>query len=111
MKSADLAIAVLVRVVMLQNSVGAGFFLYQKQTRDGVTAVIPTVEVHVNTPLNHRGVLALNDPAGNTDQVNITGGINFEYGDASSAGIAFVRPLVGPRLFDFQVVFQVRYRY
>lgn len=98
-------------VVMLQNSVGAGFFLYQNQPGAGVTAVIPTVEVHVNTPLNHRGVLALNDPASNADQVNITGGINFEYGDASSAGLAFVRPLAGPRLFDFQVVFQVRYRY
>lgn len=72
---------------------------------------MPTVELHVNTPLNHRGVLGYTDPAGNPDQVNVTGGVNFEYGDASSAGIAFVRPLTGPRLVDFQIVFEVRYRY
>jgi hypothetical protein len=98
-------------VVMLQNSIAAGWFLYQAGKGSALTAVVPTVEVHVNTPLNHRGVMAMADPAANTDQVNLTGGINFEYGDASSAGIAFVRPLTGPRLFDFQVVFQVRYRY
>jgi hypothetical protein len=98
-------------VVMLQNSVAAGYFLYQAGKDCGLTAVVPTVELHLSTPLNHRGVLALADPAGNADQLNITGGINFEYGDASSAGIAFVRPLTGPRMFDFQIVFQVRYRY
>jgi hypothetical protein len=98
-------------VVMLQNSVAVGYFLYQSGLPSGLTAVIPTVEVHVNTPLNHRGVGALADPAGNPDQVNVTGGVNFEFGDASSMGIAFTRPVTGPRLFDFQIVFQVRYRY
>ena len=98
-------------VVMLQNSVAAGYVLYQGGKGECLTAVIPTVELHLSTPLNHRGVMAMDDPAGNTDQLNLTGGINFEYGDASSAGIAFVRPLIGPRMFNFQVVFQVRYRY
>jgi hypothetical protein len=98
-------------VVMLQNSVAAGYFLYQGGKGDCLTAVIPTVEVHASTPLNHRGVMAFADPAGNADQLNLTGGINFEYGDASSAGIGFVRPLIGPRMFDFQIVVQVRYRY
>ncbi len=98
-------------VVMLQNSVAVGYFLYQAGKGCELTAVVPTVEVHVSTPLNHRGVLAQTDPAGNPDQVNLTAGVNFEYGDASSAGIAFIRPLTGPRMFDFQVVFQVRYRY
>src|SRR5205085_10180803 len=98
--------------VMLQNSVGLGYFLYQKcGDAGGITAVVPTVEVHVSTPLNHRGLLALTDPAGNSDQVNITAGVNFEYGDASSIGLAFSTPVVGPRLFDFQILFQVRYRY
>jgi hypothetical protein len=98
-------------VVMLQNSVAAGYFLYQQQAAWGITAVVPTIEVHVNTPLNHRGVVALTDPAGNPDQLNLTAGINLEYGDASSVGVAFVRPLAGPRMFDFQVVFQARCRY
>jgi hypothetical protein len=98
-------------VVMLQNSLGVGYFLYQRAADSGVTAVVPTLEFHVNTPLNHRGVLAMTDPAGNPDQVNLTAGINFEYGDASSTGIAFSTPLTGPRMFEFQILFQVRYRY
>jgi hypothetical protein len=105
-------------VVMLENSLGMGFFLYQNERHrdkasyvDYLTAVIPTIELHVSTPLNHRGVLSLADPAGNPDQFNITGGINFEYGDASSVGVAFARPLIGPKMFDFQILFQVRYRY
>jgi hypothetical protein len=98
-------------VVMLQNSLAVGYFLYQAGKGCCLTAIVPTVELHLSTPLNHAGVLAMADPAGNADQLNLTGGINLEYGDASSAGIAFVRPLTGPRLFDFQVVFQVRYRY
>jgi len=89
-----------------------GYFLYQKcNSTEGITAVVPTVEVHVNTPLNHRGVLAFTDPAGNPDQVNITAGVNFEYGDASSSGVAFSTPVTGPRMFSFQILFQVRYRY
>jgi hypothetical protein len=99
-------------VVMLQNSVAMGYFLYQKcRGSGGITAVVPTVEVHVSTPLNHRGVLVFADPAGNPDQVNVTAGINFEYADASSAGVAFSTPVTGPRMFDFQILFQVRYRY
>jgi hypothetical protein len=99
-------------VVILQNSLGMGYFLYQKcNSTEGITAVVPTVEVHVNTPLNHRGVLAFTDPAGNPDQVNITAGVNFEYGDASSSGVAFSTPVTGPRMFSFQILFQVRYRY
>jgi|ERR1043166_2561411 hypothetical protein len=99
-------------VTMLQNSLAMGYFLYQKcGSSDGITAVVPTLEVHVNTPLNHRGVLTFADPAGNPDQVNLTAGVNFEYGDASSAGFAFSTPVTGPRMFDFQILFQLRYRY
>jgi hypothetical protein len=98
-------------VVMLQNSLAVGYFLYQPGKGSCLTAIVPTVELHLSTPLNHAGVMSMADPAGNADQLNLTGGINFEYGDASSAGIAFVRPLTGPRMFDFQVIFQVRYRY
>jgi hypothetical protein len=98
-------------VVMLENSVAMGYFLYQNGSGSELTAVVPTIELHASTPLNHHGVTALVDPAGNPDQLNITGGVNFEFGDASSMGVAFVRPLVGPKLFDFQVLFQVRYRY
>jgi hypothetical protein len=98
-------------VVLLENSVALGYFLYQKHDGKGLTAVVPTLEVHVTTPLNHRGILPLNDPAGTPDMVNLTGGIHFEENDRSSAGIAFAVPVTGPRMFDFEILAQFRWRH
>jgi hypothetical protein len=98
-------------VVLLSNDVGVGYFLYQKQNCRGITAVVPTVEAHVTTPLNHRGVLALNDKAGTPDLVDLTAGINFEYRDHSGLGVGFAVPLAGPRPFDFEILAQFRCRY
>jgi hypothetical protein len=98
-------------VVMLSNSIAAGYFVYQNQRGDGLTAVVPVVELHVNNPLNHRGILRLSDPAGTPDTVDITGGIQFEYKDKSSLAIAFATPVTGPRMFDFEILAQFRWRY
>ncbi len=98
-------------VVLLSNSIAAGYFLYQSGAKDGLMAVVPTVELHVTDPLNHRGILALNDPAGTPDMVDITGGVQFEYTDKTSAGLAFAVPVSGPRMFDFEILFQFRCRY
>ena len=98
-------------VVMLSNDFAIGYFLYQKHEGHGLRAVVPTVEVHVNTPLNHRGVLGLTDPAGNPDLVDITSGIHFEFNDHSSVGVAFAMPVSGPRVFDFEILAQLRWRY
>ncbi len=97
-------------VVMLSNDFAIGYFLYQKHEGHGLSAVVPTVEVHVNTPLNHRGVLGLTDPAGNPDLVDITSGIHFEFNDHSSVGVAFAMPVSGPRVFDFEILAQLRWR-
>jgi hypothetical protein len=105
------AVADLNDVVMLDNSVAVGYFLYQDFCKRDITAVIPTVEVHVHTPLSHRGVLRLTDPAGSPDQVDITAGVQLEYRDRSSFGVAFATPVVGPRLYDFQILAQWRCRY
>jgi hypothetical protein len=98
-------------VVMLSNDFAAGYFLYQRPNSGGLTAVVPTIEVHVNTPLNHRGVLSLTDPAGNPDTVDLTGGVHLEYQDHSSFGVAFAVPVTGPRMFDFEILAQFRWRY
>jgi hypothetical protein len=98
-------------VVLLTNDLAAGYFLYQQPNGRGLTAVVPTVELHVNTPLNHRGVLSLSDPAGTPDSVNLTAGVHCEYQDKSSFGVAFAVPVTGPRLFDFEILAQFRVRY
>jgi hypothetical protein len=98
-------------VVMLSNDFAAGYILCQRSRAHSVIAVVPTVELHLNTPLNHRGVLDLTDQAGNPDLIDVTGGVQFEYNDRSSLGIAFATPVTGPRMFDFQILVQVRCRY
>jgi hypothetical protein len=98
-------------VVMLSNDLAAGFFLYQKKASSGLSAVVPTLEIHVNTPLNHRGVLNLSDPAGNPDMVDLTGGVHFEYRDRTRLGIGFAVPLTGPRMFEFEILAQCSCRY
>jgi hypothetical protein len=98
-------------VVVLNNDVALGWFLYQKHRKDGLSAVVPTFEVHVNTPLNHRGLLSFKDQAGTADSVDVTGGIHFEWCDASSLGIGFATPITGPRMFDFEIVAQLRWRF
>ena len=44
-----------------------------------LTAIVPTSEVHVNTPLNHRDPYNANDIAGTANVVNLTEGLNFEF--------------------------------
>ena len=98
-------------VVVLNNDLALGYFLYQKHRKEGVCAIVPVFEAHVNTPLNHRGLLRSDDLAGTADMVNLGGGINFEYADHHSLGVGFITPVSGPRMFDFEIVAQLRWRY
>ena len=97
-------------VVMLSNDFAVGYFLLQQGKDNVLTAVVPTLEIHVTTPLNHRGVMSLTDPAGNPDMVDVTAGVNFECGDQSTV-IGFAMPVTGPRMFDFEILFQHRCRF
>ena len=97
-------------VVVLNNDLAVGCFLYQGG-RKGLNAIVPTVEVHVNTPLNHRGILDSTDRAGTPDMVHLTSGVHFEWCDRNSLGVGVVVPVVGPPLFDFEIVAQYRCRF
>jgi len=72
---------------------------------------VSTSRVHVNTPLNHRGILRLTDPARTPDMIDITRGVQLEYQDKSNMGVAFAMPVAGPRMFDFEILAQFRWRY
>ncbi len=82
------------------NSVAAGYYVYRGAGTSRLTAVIPTAEVHVRTPLNNR------DPNGLVflqDQVNLTGGVHFRFNRASLSGAVCV-PVVGPRPWQFEAM-------
>src|SRR5207245_7209043 len=43
-------------VTMLYNDIGIGYYLYRNRCEDAIVrGIVPTFEVHVHTPLNHRG--------------------------------------------------------
>src|SRR5690606_3525110 len=80
-------------VTILFNSVGVGCHLYRNPRDRWVRALVPVVEVHVNTPLNHRDARGLD--VFFRDQVNMTGGMHVVF-PRSTLGVAMSSPLVGP---------------
>jgi hypothetical protein len=96
---------------LLYNDVGIGYLLYRTpEPDDFLTAIVPTLEVHVNTPLNHRGALRP-DGSGTPDVVDLTLGSNFEFRDRTRLAVGVVTPVTGPKPFDFEVLAQFRMRF
>ena len=76
--------------------------------RGWLSGIAPTVEVHVTTPLNHRGLLSFSDPAGTPDIVNLSYGINFEFNERTRLAVGLANPITGPRPFDTEVMAHLR---
>jgi hypothetical protein len=94
------------------NDIGIGYFLFQRHDPNRfLTAVAPTFEVHVGTPLTHQGILRGNQQVGASDEVNLTAGANFEFFDRYRLAVGVVVPVVGPRPFDVEGVVQFRIRF
>jgi hypothetical protein len=99
-------------VTLIYNDIGIGYFLMRDPNPDRfLTAVAPTFEVHVNTPLTHRDAFNANDPAGTADSVNFTYGINTEFFRRGILSFGLVTPVTGPRPFDLEalVLFNIRF--
>jgi hypothetical protein len=94
-----------VDAVMVYNDLGLGYFLYRSQRTDQfLTAIVPTFEAHINTPLTHRDEYDELDLAGTPDVVNLTCGLHTEFFGSALATFGFVTPVTGPRPFDFEVI-------
>jgi len=86
-------------VTAMFNDVGIGYWL--ETNRGLIRAVIPTIEVHFNTPLNLR---EMNDIPRYRDAVNLTSGATWVLGENVTLGGAIVVPVTGPKLFDFEAI-------
>jgi hypothetical protein len=97
---------------LLFNDFGVGYFLLQGcECPAPLTAVVPIFEVHVNTPLNHRGSFRPNDLAATPDTVDVTAGTVFEFCHQARFAVGGVFPVSGPRPFDFEVVASLNWRF
>ncbi len=82
------------------NSLAAGYYLYQNTDSRWLNAIVPTAEIHVRTPLSDR------NPLGAVyfqDQVNLTSGIHFRFGRVG-VSTAFDVPLAGPRPWAYEIM-------
>jgi hypothetical protein len=104
-------------VIMLFTDVGIGYWWFKHDCNDSLLrGIVPTVEGHLLTPLNHRGVnRSVDDPTGSpvgqTDWFVLTGGVNLVFRNNSTAGFAVGIPLTGPRPYDLQVLASFNWRF
>jgi hypothetical protein len=69
---------------------------------------VPVVELHLNTPLNHRGWAS--EPLGFPDALDVTAGCHFMFRRAV-VGVALGTPLTGPKPYEFEVLANVNFRF
>ena len=90
------------------NDAGIGYWMYRNLDDRLVQGLVPTVEFHVNTPLNHRGKSSL--PLGVSDTVDLTAGGYVVFARATLGG-AVGMPMTGPKPFGVEAVGQYTMRF
>ena len=95
-------------VTVLFNDIGLGYWALQAEGGQLLSGIIPTLELHVNTPLNHRST---GDLPRYRDSVDLTAGVHVELKRQALLGIAVATPVTGPRLFDVEVIANFNYRF
>lgn len=93
--------------VLLFNDVGFGW-QYSRQGRF-VSAIGPTIELHLTTPLTQRG--ALNEPLGVPDMLVSTAGLHTTFLERAVLTVGAAVPWTGPRPYDFEILAQMNYRF
>ncbi len=97
---------------MVYNDLAVGYFLIRnRDSRAWLTALAPTVELHVNNPINHRDPFNRNDLAGSPDSVDFTFGLNFGFKNTAVLTAAFVTPVASPRPFDSEAILMLNIFY
>ena len=98
-------------VTLLFNDVSIGYYAY-RSTDPGkfVTAIVPTAEAHLTTPLNHRGFSAT-DLASTPDILDMTFGTNLELRRRAILSAAYVTPVTGPKPFNAELVLLLNIRF
>lgn len=95
-------------VALLFNDVGVNYWLYRGGADGLVSAVVPTFEVHVTTPLNQR---TMDGPIFVPDIVTLTGGVHLGLRGNSSLSLGVVTPISGPRPFNIEAFAQFNWRF
>ena len=99
-------------VTIFYNDVGVGYYVYRAENLDQlITAIAPTVELHVNTPLNHTNPYITSDRAGSYDIVDFTFGTNFQIRRKGLLSLGINEPVTGPRPYRIEAIAQFNLRF
>ena len=96
-------------VALVFSSLGVGYNLYHDESADAPVRLIrPQLELHVNTPLNHRGLTS--EPIAFSDSVDMTGGVHIlfqklEFGAGAGTSVT------GPKVYDFEALANLTYHF
>jgi hypothetical protein len=97
-------------VTFVFNDIGVGYFIYRSPIPTALlTGIAPTIEFHVNNPVNHRGVSDLTDPAGTPDWASFTVGATLWFLRRGTLAIGGNFPVTGPNPYDFEVLCQLNW--
>lgn len=98
-------------VTQLFNDVSVGYYAYRATDPNRfVTAIVPTAEAHLNTPLNHRGFSAT-DLASTPDVLDMTFGTNLELRRRAILSVAYVTPVTGPKPFNAEFLMMLNIKF
>ena len=90
------------------NDIGLGWWLFRDANAPGIRGVAPTMELHVNTPLNRRELGT--GPIGYLDSVNMTFGGYVILAKATLGGAVGV-PLMSPRPFAVEALARCEWKF
>ena len=92
-------------VTLWYNDVALGYYLYRSANPSAfLSAIVPTVELHLSDPLNHRGALRPNDPFGTPDVLDLTFGTSIVLRKRIVASFGGSFPVTGPRPFSIEAM-------
>jgi hypothetical protein len=93
-------------VTMYYNDLGVGYYLFRSHDPNSfIRAIAPTLEAHINTPLNHRTTSAfIGGPPGVPDVVDLTFGVGVALQGNAILSAGVVNPVSGPRPYELEAV-------
>ena len=95
-------------VTLMFNDVGLNYWLYRSNNNRLLSFVVPMIEAHVTTPLNHRdSVSAIYVP----DMVVMTGGVHFGIGRNTTLSLGVATPVTGPQPYNIEAFMQLNWRF
>jgi hypothetical protein len=92
----------------LSTDLGIGYRLYGCREYTSISAIIPTLEAHLSTPLNHQGINGNTGVVEFPDQLIMTAGVHIGLGcNQAWFTLAGATPVTGPRPFEVEVIAQL----